>query len=315
MPWFIGSIPTIVARRRAYLITGRDGSEHTIEADVVILTSYLYDNTRLLLLSKTKRHPEGLANSSGLLGRGLMTHIGARVFVAYDDRYVNSYMGPSNQKHSIDDFNADNFDHAGLDFIRGAQISVSCAALEGGPIGVTQAMSPPPGMRNWGAAYRDFLSRYFARYAAITAQIENLPFLDQRIDLDPNVRDKYGLPAPRLTYDWRRPSEVARLQFMQKKLQEIAGAFGADKVWAATQRGGSPGGHPAGGTRMGNDPKDSVVNKYGQSWEIPNLFVIGSSTFPTMGSGFNPTLTIQALAYLSADGIVDKYFKNPGRLI
>jgi gluconate 2-dehydrogenase alpha chain len=66
---------------------------------------------------------------------------------------------------------------------------------------------------------------------------------------------------------------------------------------------------------MGSDPRESVVNKYGQTWDIPNLFVIGSSTFPTMGTGFNPTLTIQALAYMSANAIVTRYKKNPGPLL
>ena len=65
----------------------------------------------------------------------------------------------------------------------------------------------------------------------------------------------------------------------------------------------------------GSDPKTSVVNRYGQSWDIPNLFVIGSSTFPSMGSGFNPTLTIQALAYMTGDAIVNRYRSNPGPLV
>ena len=79
-------------------------------------------------------------------------------------------------------------------------------------------------------------------------------------------------------------------------------------------RPGAPGSHHQGGVRMGADPKISVVNKYAQSWDIPNLFVIGSSTFPSM-SGFNPTLTIQALAYMGADAIVNRYRKNPGALL
>ena len=74
-------------------------------------------------------------------------------------------------------------------------------------------------------------------------------------------------------------------------------------------------GHHEGGTRMGSDPKNSVVNRYGQTWDVPNLFVIGSSTFPSMGCGFNPTLTIQALAYMSADAIVNRYKKSPGALL
>ena len=123
-------------------------------------------------------------------------------------------------------------------------------------------MNPPPGVPRWGAAYRDFLAKYFARHAAVIAQTENLPYADQTIDLDPNVRDQWGLPAP----------------------------------------------------RMGSDPKASVVNRYGQSWDIPNLFIVGSSTFPSM-SGFNPTLTIQALAYMSADAIANRYRKSPGALL
>jgi gluconate 2-dehydrogenase alpha chain len=235
------------------------------------------------------------------------------VQIAFDDRYVNVYMGPSAQKHSIDDFNADNFDHGGLGFIRGAQISIGPVALEGGPIGAT-TMNPPPGTPRWGAAYRDFFAKYFTRHAAIAAQIEDLPYPYQTIDLDPEVRDQWGLPAPRLTYDWRRPNELARTEFMARKMEEMGHATSARHVWRSPETGGAPGGHHQGGTRMGSDPKDSVVNRYSQSWDIPNLFIMGSSTFPSM-SGFNPTLTIQALAYMTADAIVNRYEKNPGPLV
>ncbi len=292
---------------------GPDGSDNTIEADLVILAPFIYDNTRLLLLSKTAKFPNGLANSSGHVGKHLMTHIRARVQVAFDDRYVNVYMGPSAQKHTLDEFNADNFDHKDLGFIRGAQVSIGPVALEGGPIGAT-TMNPPPGVPRWGAAYRDFFAKYYARHTAIAGQIEDLPYPHQTIDLDPNVRDAWGLPAPRLTYDWRRPNELKRTAFVTAKMEELGRAMGGSLVWKAPETPGSPGGHHEGGTRMGSDPKNSVVNKYGQSWDIPNLFMIGSSTFPSM-SGFNPTLTIQALAYMSADAIVNRYRKSPGPLV
>ena len=224
-------------------------------------------------------------------------------------------MGPSAQKHTIDDFNADNFDHKDLGFIRGAQISIGTPTLEGGPISATY-IAPPPGTPRWGAAYRDFLARNYARHGAMVGQTENLPYPDQTIDLDPHVRDAWGLPAPRMTYDWRRPNERARVAFMQKKMEEIGRAMGAPHVWSGpVSPAGAPGAHHEGGTRMGSDPKDSVVNKYGQTWDHSNLFLIGSSTFPTMGTGFNPTLTIQALAYMTADAIVNRYRKNPGPLI
>jgi gluconate 2-dehydrogenase alpha chain len=292
---------------------GPDGSENDVEAEIVILAPFIYDATRLLLLSRTARFPDGLANSSGHVGKHLMTHIRARVLVAFDDRHVNIYMGPSAQKHSIDEFNADSFDHSGLGFIRGAQICVGPVALEGGPIGAT-TMPTPPGIPRWGEKFRDFFAKYYTRHAAIAAQVDDLPYAHQTIDLDPDVKDAWGLPAPRLTYDWRRPNEIARTRYMIGKMEEMARVTGAAHIWRAEDTSGAPGGHHEGGTRMGASPRESVVNKYGQSWDIPNLFVIGSSTFPSM-SGFNPTLTIQALAYMSADAIVNRYQKNPGALI
>jgi gluconate 2-dehydrogenase alpha chain len=122
------------------------------------------------------------------------------------------------------------------------------------------------------------------------------------------------MPAPRVTYDWRRPNEKARVEFLMQKMEGIGHAMGASKVWRGALSPGVPGAHHEGGTRMGSDPKTSVCNKYGQTWDIPNLFVIGSSTFPSM-SGFNPTLTIQALAYMSADAIAKRYKSHPGALV
>ena len=293
---------------------GIDGSENTVEADIVILGGFIYDNVRLLLLSKTEKHPNGLGNGSGHVGKHLMAHIGARAFTIYDDRRVNIFMGPSAQRHTIDDFNADNFDHAGLGFIRGAQISVHPADLEAGPIGTAMSLIPPPSTPRWGAGYRDFLAKYYTRFAAVNAQTEHLPYASNMIDLDPNVRDMHGLPAPRLTYDWRSPNEKKRIEFLSAKLLELGKAMGASKVWLGNLSPGSPGAHHQGGARMGADPRDSVVNSYGQTWDIPNLFIVGSATHPTM-SGFNPTLTIQALAYRTAEAIATRYRKSPGPLV
>jgi gluconate 2-dehydrogenase alpha chain len=292
---------------------GPDGSDNTIEADIVVLGTFIYDNTRLLLLSKTDAFPDGLANSSGQVGRHLMSHLMPNVFVGFDDRHVNTYMGPSAQKYTVDDFDADNFDHGGLGFIRGAQISVGTPNLQGGPIAFA-TFPTPPGVPRWGAAYRDYLEKYFSRFTVMVAQSETLPYAGQMIDLDPTVRDQWGLPAPRLTYDWRRPNEQKLIDFMMTKMEAIGRAMGANMVWRAPLSAGQPGAHHEGGTRMGNDPNTSVVNKYGQSWDMHNLFIVGSSTFPSM-SGFNPTLTIEALAYMSADAIAGKYRKSPGPLL
>jgi gluconate 2-dehydrogenase alpha chain len=293
---------------------GPDGTDNTIEADLVILAPFIYDNVRLLLLSKTGKFPNGLANTSGQLGKHIMAHMMVKVFAAFDDRFVNIYMGPSAQKHTLDDFNADNFDHSGMNFMRGAQISIAPADLEAGPIGTAMSLEPPPGTPRWGAAYRDFAAKYFNRYGALMAQTENLPYGDQTIDLDPYVRDQWGLPAPRITYNWKRPNELARVEFLMQKMEGLGRAMGASKIWRAGLGPGAPGAHHEGGARMGGNPKDSVVNRYSQSWDIPNLFLMGSGNHPTM-AGFNPTLTIQALAFWTADAIVNRYKKNPGPLV
>ncbi len=293
---------------------GPDGSDNTIEAEIVVLGTFTYDNTRMLLLSKTAKFPNGLANSSGHVGKHFMAHVMANVLAGFDDRFVNNYMGPSAQKHTIDDFNADNFDHGGLGFIRGAQISIGTPNLEGGPIAFSTHESAA-GDRRAGAPATATTSRSSTRrHGAMVAQTEMLPYGEHMVDLDPNVRDAWGLPAPRVTFDWRKPNELARVEFMMKKMEGIGQAMGAQQVWRNALLPGVPGAHHEGGTRMGNDPNTSVVNKYGQTWDIPNLFVIGSSTFPTM-SGFNPTLTIQALAFMSADAIANRYKKSPGPLL
>ena len=293
---------------------GPDGSENRVDADIVILGGFIYDNIRLMLLSKMEKHPSGLGNASGHLGKHIMAHIGARAFAIFDNQRVNIFMGPSAQRHTVDDFNADNFDHSNLGFIRGAQISVHPADLEAGPTGTAMSLTPPPGTPRWGAAYKEFLAKYYTRFAAINAQTEHLPYAENMIDLDPNYRDMFGLPAPRMTYDWRRPDEQKRIAFLSEKLQEIGHAMGASKVWLGALSPGSPGAHHQGGARMGSDPRDSVVNSYGQVWDIPNLFVVGSATHVTM-SGFNPTLTIQALAYRTAEAIATRYRKSPGSLV
>ena len=280
----------------------------------MIVAPFIYDSVRLLLLSKTDQFPNGLANSSGHLGKHIMSHIGARVLAAFDDRHINVYMGPSAQKHTIDDFNADNFDHKDLGFIRGAQISVGPAGLEGGPIASAMNMPPPPGVPRWGAGYRDFFAKYYTRHAVI-GQTENLPYADQ-VDRSRSERAR-RLGTAGAAHDLRLAAAErgeARRVHAARSWRRSAARWARRMSGARPSGPGAPGAHHEGGMRMGSNPRNSVVNKYGQSWDIPNLFIMGSATFPTIG-GFNPTLTIQALAYMTADAIVNRYRKNPGRCL
>src|SRR5260370_28331870 len=110
-------------------------------------------------------------------------------------------------------------------------------------------MEPPPGIPRWGAAYRDFFAKYFARHTVIISETENLPYADQTIDLDPDVRDAWGLPAPRITYDWRRPNERKGVAFIQDNLEELGRAMGATHAWRAPFHARTAAPHPPSATR------------------------------------------------------------------
>jgi gluconate 2-dehydrogenase alpha chain len=135
-------------------------------------------------------------------------------------------------------------------------------------------------------------------------QFEHLPYESNGLDLDPVARDDIGLPRVRVTH-LIGENERRGWDFLLRKLREWLAAAGASETWA---RAGIflDGRHPAGGTRMGDDPESAVVDRYGFAHEVPNLGVLGASVFPTVG-GHNPTLTVQALAWRTAQHLVDSW--------
>ncbi len=273
-----------------------DGRAHEQQARVVILSAFVFEHARLLLISKTGcgRFARGLANSSGYVGRNIMAHGDVRAMGAFDDHIINGFIGPGSAAMRIDDFNGNNFDHTGLGFVRGGTIGTSG---DGTP--VTRIDVLPPGIRSWGKEFKEFFTRYYTRTMDLNMQPETLPHPDNRVDLDPRVRDRWGLPLPRVTFQFHQ-NEKRLHQFMAGVGEKIMQATGASRVW--TEEKGRPN-RWAGGTRMGADPKNSVVNDHCQTHDIPNLFIVGSSVFPTM-SGYPPTATVAALSYRTAEYIL-----------
>ncbi|HEX2228667.1 MAG TPA: GMC family oxidoreductase, partial [Candidatus Binatia bacterium] len=272
------------------------GCEQRQRARVVILSAFVFEHARLLLLSRTdsKRFSRGLANSSGYVGRNILAHGDVRAMGAFDDFIINGFIGPGSAAMRIDDFNGNNFDHTGLGFIRGGTIGTSG---DGTP--VTRVDVLPPGVPAWGKAFKEYYTRYYTRTMDLNMQPETLPHKANRVDLDPRARDRWGLPLPRVTFDFHT-NELRLQKFMAGVGEKIMRATGANRVW--TEEKGRPN-RWAGGTRMGAHPRNSVVNEFCQTHDIPNLFIVGSSVFPTM-SGYPPTATVAALSYRTADYIV-----------
>jgi gluconate 2-dehydrogenase alpha chain len=279
-----------VATGAAYV---QDGRKLFQPARAVLLAAFTYENTRLLLLSTSKAYPAGLANNHGQVGKHFMAHVTPTVFGLFPGRVLNLFSGLWAQATCLDDWNGDNFDHAGLGFVGGALFT---AWHELKPIAFARG-ALPPSVPRWGSAWKGWLKAHAQSVGGVNAQLENLSYEENRLDLDPAATDPHGVPVVRVTH---RLGENERRghDFIAGKLETWLREAGASETWLA---GRLPveGRHCYGGTRMGDDPDGSVVDRWGFSHEAPNLGLLGASTFPTTG-GHNPTLTVQALARRTA---------------
>ncbi|SFI62397.1 gluconate 2-dehydrogenase alpha chain [Paenibacillus sp. UNC496MF] len=287
------------------------GEEYIQPADVVILASYLFSNVRLLLHSKLGR-PYDPQSDTGAVGRNYAYQVnGASTNVMYEDREFNLAMGAGALGSSLDDYNGDNFDHADLKFLHGANIRFTQTGAR--PI---QFQPAPMGTAKWGAEFKKQTLHYANRVLTVAAQGSSMPWRHHYLDLDPTYKDALGLPLIRLTFDFE-DQDRELVKYIAGKTKEIADGMGGTKTEihdSIKQYNIVPyqSTHNTGGAIMGSDPKTSVVNNYLQMWDAPNVFVVGASAF-SHNSGFNPTATVGALAYRAADGIA-KYIAKPGPL-
>ncbi|WP_336773294.1 GMC family oxidoreductase [Paenibacillus sp. MMO-58] len=288
------------------------GEEYTQPADVVILAGYLFTNVRLLLLSKLGK-PYDPDTDTGAVGRNYAYQVnGASTSVYYEDREFNLAMGAGALGSSIDDFNGDNFDHSDLKFLHGANIRFTQTGLR--PI---QYQPVPAGTPKWGAEFKKATIHNSNRVLSVTGQGASMPNRYHYLDLDPEYKDAFGLPLIRMTFDFE-DQDRELVKFIAQKTKEIADQMGGTKTEihdSIKQYNIVPyqSTHNTGGTIMGSDPKISVVNNYLQMWDAENVFICGASNFPH-NSGYNPTATVGALAYRTAEG-VQKYMQKGGSLV
>ncbi len=255
---------------------------------VIVATGGVAEPARLLLVS-------GIANSSGMIGKGICGLGPVAVIGLFDDYVVNSFIGPGSGGLKLDDFNGNNFDHAELGFIRGGTMSANSL---GTPVEAMDVV--PPGMPNWGKEYKEYFARYFTRTLRIGITLETLPHEENLMELDPTKRDAAGLPVPRMSFTFHQ-NEHRMALFLAEVGERIMRETGANTVWS---RGlGRTGTRASGGIRMGSDPRTSVVDDRCRAHDVPNLFVVGSAVFPTV-TAYPGTATISALAYRTAEHII-----------
>jgi choline dehydrogenase-like flavoprotein len=262
------------------------------KAKAVVLCANGAESPRLLLMSKSNRFPQGLANSSGLVGKYLMFDTGSIAHATFDHP-LNEYKSAEVTRVIHDYYAADAkrgfYGGGGIDSRFGFNpISFGLRGL-------------PQDTPQWGSEYKKNLGEYFTRTMSSLSHATCLPLEQNNITLDPEVKDVWGLPAMRVTFQ-PHAHDVATMKFLLDRQVEILSATGARKVWSNGIFDVKGSVHLMGTCRMGDDPAKSVVNKYNRAHDVPNLFIVDGSSFVTSGRQ-QPTCTIQALAYRAADFI------------
>jgi gluconate 2-dehydrogenase alpha chain len=290
------------------------GEQHEQPADIVILSGFTLSNVRMMLLSRSNEHPDGLGNDRGLVGKNYTYQQFVNpVSGWFEGRKFNLFMGNGTTLHAMYDLNADNFDHSNLDFIGGAQLYATTGERE--PI-TTAANIPVGNGKRWGREWKESLRNEWNSYADIGLEAESLPYDDQFLDLDPVYTAADGQPLLRVTFDWH-DNDRNLYKYIVAKMKAIMERMGPTRINATEELSDYTiakyqSTHPSGGAIMGSDPGNSVTNKYGQVWDTPNVFVTGAALFP-QNPGANPTDTVAALTYLAGDAIRDRYIKDPNR--
>ena len=293
---------TLDSRGRARSVVYFDAEDRRQEqtADIVIVAAGAVESARLLLNSKSRLFPNGLGNKNDWVGRNLQSHsysgaVGLFDFDTYDD------VGPGAQI-AICDYN-----HGNPGLVGGAMLANEFIRLPYQFVGYLPAYVPP-----WGAAHKRFVREAFKRTIVVMGPTQEMPIFESRVEVDPKVKDFWGIPVARLS-GGRHPHSIEVARYMTEKADAWLKEAGARRTWRRPPgRGVSGGQHQAGTCRMGNDPKTSVVDKNCRLHDVDNLYVIDASVHVTNG-GFNPVLTILAVAYRASDNLIKAWNGARGR--
>jgi choline dehydrogenase-like flavoprotein len=266
---------------------------HLQKAKAVVVCANGAETPRLLLLSANKQFPNGLANSSGIVGKYLMFNTYAPVFGVYEHP-LNEYKGYAVSRVLHDFYE---LDPQKVGFYGGGGLD---ARVDFTPIGFAMGCLPP-GTPGWGKDFKAALAQDFTRTMEVSTHGTSLPLESNSFSLDPELKDAWGLPALRMTYK-DHPDDLKFTNWLIERAKEVHEAAGAQKKWSYPVQEQQFGVHLLGTCRMGNDPKTSVINADHRTHDVKNLFLCDGSSLVTSGRG-QPTMTIEALAFRAADRI------------
>jgi gluconate 2-dehydrogenase alpha chain len=292
------------------------GAEVEQPASLVVLSAFQMHNVRLLLMSGIGK-PYDPKSGAGVVGKNYAYQMITASLAFFDEEVqINPFIGAGAAgQRAIDEFSSDHFDHAKYGFIGGSVLQG--AGTGGRPIA---QMYLPPDVPRWGGRWKAGAKKHYLHTAAYASQGSVMSYRDRYLDLDPTYRDAHGLPLLRLTFDWHE-NEYKLAAFSSARLAEIVRAMNPKSQMSLLMKPGQPydtrfyqSTHTTGGAIMGSNPSNSVINRYSQSWDVPNLFVFGASAFP-QNISYNPTGLLAGLAYLSAAKVRDAYLKSPGPLV
>jgi len=289
------------------------GKEFFQPAEIVILSAYVLQNVHLLLLSGIGK-PYDPKSGDGVVGKNYAYQTMGSVNVFLKDKIVNPFIGAGALASVVDEFNGDNFDHSGLGFIGGGYLAQMNTG--GRPI---EMIYTPEGIPKWGAAWKEAAAQNYLRSMNISCHGSMMSHRGNYLDLDPTYRDGFGRPMLRMTFDFTDNERKMSAHIVGKAAEIGRAVDGVSAIKAASRKGSwsvvpYQTTHNTGGAITGDNPRNSVINKYLQSWDVSNVFVMGAGAYP-QNAGYNPTATLAALAYHSAAAIKDQYLKNTGPLV
>jgi len=271
-----------------------DGTEQRQRARAVVLAANGAETTRLLMMSGRAGSADGLANSSGMVGRHLMFNGQTSAFGLFEHP-LNEYKSVQVTRIIHDFYDADPargfYGGGGID----ARMSQGALLFALGGL--------PPDAPQWGPEYKRMLRDYYTHTVEIAGHTTSLPVPTNSVSLDPDAKDRWGRPALRITYRDHN-DDLEMMRFMQDRSKELLEAAGATRVWAPPIAPQTIGAHLLGTARMGNDPRTSVVDRDHRAHDVPNLFICDGSSFVTSGRG-QPTMTIQALAFRAGERLAE----------